>query len=245
MLPRYPLPWRLALSLLRDALRSGTRSFRTDSRTCTNLLSPPPKILNLENIPTRGPCLLVMNHYARPSFPAWWIALGISAAMPVEVHWMMTNAWRHLGPLEPFSRWLFPRLAHVYGFTPTPPMPPDPRDLEARARAVRRVLQVARSPEAMIGLAPEGRDHPEGILGPPPPGVGRFIHQLSRHCQRITPIGVYEDEDSICLDFGPVFELPPLPAESSANECDHLVSQQVMREIARQLPLQFRGMYGN
>lgn len=152
---RYPFLWRTSLLLLRDALLQRQRSFRSDAIACVDLLPFTPKISNPENIPKSGPCLLVMNHYARPGFPAWWIALGISAAVPFEIHWMMTAAWTHMGPLEPVTRWLFPRLAGVYGFTTTPPMPPDPTEVEARARAVRQVLGYARGTQSpVIGLAP-------------------------------------------------------------------------------------------
>ncbi len=183
-----------------------------------------------------------MNHYSRPGFDAWWIALGISAVVPVEIHWMMTNAWTHVGIMEPVTRWLFPRLAQVYGFTTTPPMPPAPQDVDARAQAVRRVLQVARSPGAIIGLAPEGHDQPGGGLGTPPPGVGRFIHQLAKHCQPIVPIGVYEDAEYLYFNFGPSFKLE-VSSKWTAGERDHYTTQQVMRAIACQLPSYLRGEY--
>jgi hypothetical protein len=183
-----------------------------------------------------------MNHYSRPGFDAWWIALGISAVVPAEIHWMMTNAWTHAGVLEPITGWLFPRLGRVYGFTTTPPMPPDPHDLKARAQAVRRVLTIASSPDALIGLAPEGVDQPEGILGPPPPGAGRFIHQLSKRCQRIIPIGVYDDADNFFLSFGPPYHLK-IAARSTPAERDRHGIQQVMMQIASQLPPRLRGEY--
>ena len=183
-----------------------------------------------------------MNHYSRPGFDAWWIALGVSAVVPVEIHWMMTNAWNHLGLLAPVTRWLFPRLAQVYGFTTTPPMPPAPEDVGSRFRAVRRVIEEARSPGAVIGLVPEGRDYPDGILRQPPPGVGRFIHQLAKHCQRIVPIGVYEDAENLCLNFGPSYTLS-IPSKLTAGARDYQVAQQVMQSVACQLPPHLRGDY--
>jgi len=239
---RYPTPWQIGIHLLWDAILLRSRSFRADALQSIQPIATRLKILHKENIPSQGPCLLVMNHYSRPGFDAWWIALGISAVVPVEIHWMMTNAWTHAGILEPITRWLFPRLAQVYGFTTTPPMPPVPHDLDARAQAVRRVLEIASSPDTLIGLAPEGRDHPGGILGPPPPGVGRFIHQLSKRCQRIIPIGVYEDADNLYLSFGPPFHLEAA-SRSTPAERDHHRIQQVMGLIASQLPPWLRGDY--
>ena len=239
---RYPFPWKIGIHLLRDSILFRSRSFREDAVKSIQLISPNLKIIQEAYIPKNGPCLLAMNHYSRPGFDAWWIALGISAVIPVEIHWMMTDAWTHAGTLEPITRWLFPRLAQVYGFTTTPPMPPAPHNVDSRVQAVRHVLEAARSPGAVIGLAPEGRDHPGGILSPPPPGVGRFIHQLAKHCQRIVPIGVYEDAEYFCLNFGPSFTLT-IPSKFTADERDHHVTQQVMRRIACLLPPHLRGDY--
>jgi len=199
-------------------------------------------MLQPSHIPARGPMLVVINHYSRPGFAAWWIALSISAALPMDVHWLMTSAWNHLGPLTPASRWLFPRLAQVYGFTPTPPMPPNPAETASRVQAVRQVLRVARRPGAVIGLAPEGCDQPDGILGRPPPGSGRFIRQLAKTCHPILPVGFYEDRGGLCLQFGPPFELAPAAGGSQAAQ-DEDASRQVMAAIARQLPERLRGVY--
>lgn len=233
------------MALLWDVLHRFPRSFREDAVACTKLLSPQSKLLGKEYIPNSGPCLLAANHYSRHGFAAWWIALGISAAVPAEIHWLMTAVWTHLGPLEPLTRWLFPHLARAYGFTIMPPMPPDPRETKARAQSVRQALRYARQTTApVIGLAPEGRDHPGGILAEPPSGVGRFIGKLMPHCKRITPIGVYEDDEYLCVNFGPAFQLETLP-NLSADQRDFTISRQVMRAIARQLPIQLRGGYGS
>jgi 1-acyl-sn-glycerol-3-phosphate acyltransferase len=227
---------------LRDAILGRSRSLHLDALNSVKPFSEKIKILQENNIPTEGPCLLVMNHYDRPRFDAWWIGLGISAVVPVEIHWMMTNAWTHVGALNPVTQWLFPRLARVYRFTTTPPMPPKPKDVENRAQAVRHVLRAAREPGAIIAITPEGRDHPGGILGSPPPGVGRFIHQITKHCQPIIPIGVYDDVDHFYINFGSPYKLV-IPAELTPVERDHHVTQQVMQSIAVLLPTRLRGNY--
>jgi 1-acyl-sn-glycerol-3-phosphate acyltransferase len=219
------------------------RSFRADALASLKVLQSPPKIIQPQNIPKEGPALVVTNHYSRPGFRPWWIALTISAAIPVEVHWVMTGGWTHVGILEPVTRWLFPKLARVYDFTPSPPMPPRPTEVTARALAVRRVLRAARKPGMVIGLSPEGRDHPGGVLGMPPPGSGRFIRQLSKHCRPLLPIGVYEDREGLCLCFGPPFELAPLVPATSVVQ-DEVTHNQVMCAIARQLPERLRGAFG-
>ncbi len=240
---RYPFPWKVGLLLLRDALLLRQRDFRADNLEIVKLLDPPPYILGEEHIPIQGPALLVSNHYSRSGFPAWWIAIGISACVPLDIHWQMTAGWTHIRGLEILSRWLFPRVAQVYGITATPPMPPKPEETEARARAVRQVLSYARqTPAPVMGLAPEGRDHPGGILVPPPPGAGRFIEKLVAYCQRIVPIGVYEDREHLCVSFGPAFDLE-IPSGATADQRDQTVSNQVMRAIAGQLPPPLRGEY--
>jgi hypothetical protein len=98
--------------------------------------------------------------------------------VPQDVHWVMTAGWTFPGQrrgrlLKPLTYWLFRRVAKVYGFTTMPPMPPNPKESLARARAVRQVLEYAeRANRPIIGLSPEGRDFPTGQLGTPPPGVG-------------------------------------------------------------------------
>ncbi len=249
MPPNYPLLWRLALSLLRDSLSPQPRSqrqprpFSADARAAVQRLDPPLAVHHPANIPAAGPCLLLTNHYSRPGFQAWWIPLAISAVTPVELHWMMTEALTYLGPFTPVSRWTLRRVARLYGFTASPSMPPDPRAVAARARAVRQVLGIARSPGAAIALAPEGRDFPGGVLGPLPPGAGRFIEKLAVHCQHIIPVGVYE-EDRLCLRFGPAFDLT-LPSGLSASERDQQAGQIVLHAIARQLPPALRGAYND
>ncbi|MBC8506129.1 MAG: 1-acyl-sn-glycerol-3-phosphate acyltransferase [Anaerolineales bacterium] len=242
---QYPFPWKIGLLLLRDALLLRQRNFREDNLEIVKLLHPLPNILNKDNIPNSGPALLVTNHYSHPGFPAWWIAIGITASVPLDIHWLMTAGWTHLKGLQTLTRWFFPRVAQVYGITATPPMPPKPEETESRAKAVRQALRYARqSPAPVIGLALEGRDHPGGILAPPPPGAGRFVGKLASHCKRIVPIGVYEDKESLCVNFGPSSKLK-IPPGLSADQRDRTVSKLVMRAIAQQLPPALRGEYGN
>ena len=213
------------------------------------MLSPPPLIINQENVPTHGPCLLVMNHYNQPDFRPWWIALGIAYAVPLDVHWLMTAAWTFpddpfLRPLIPLTYWLFSRVAQVYGFTNMPPMPPDARQTAFRASSVRLAVRYARTTKnPVIALAPEGRDHAGGILGEPPSGVGRFITQLMKHCKVIVPIGVYEQDHRLCISFGNVFELAS-QTEGSRDTLDNRTSRRVMEAIAQQVPPNLRGGYG-
>jgi 1-acyl-sn-glycerol-3-phosphate acyltransferase len=206
--PHYSLPGTMVAQALLSALlardRQARRSFRADAQRCVARLRPPLRVYGQQHIPAQGPCVLTVNHYTRPGFGAWWIALALSAAVPAEVHWVMTAAWTYPDPLRaatltPATRWFFRRLAAVYGFTAMPAMPPDPRDTVARAIAVRQVLAYVReTPRPIIGLAPEGGDSPDGALQPPPPGVGRFLLHLARQNLALVPVGSYEQEGAFC-----------------------------------------------
>ncbi len=255
--PVYPVPYRLAIRLVGDVIRGArnSRCFRVDAQRCVADLRPPLHVEGQAHIPARGPCLLTMNHYTRlatadtPPFRAWWLALAVSAVVPAAIHWVVTEAWTYPDPLRahlitPTTRWLFRRIARIYGFTSMPPMPPDPRDVMARTLAVRHVLAYARTTaEPLIGLAPEGGDAPGGVLQMPPSGVGRFIIHLARLGLPIVPIGAFEADGVFCLRFGPAYRLDVSPALSAA-ERDRGARLMVMRHIAAQLPASLRGEFG-
>jgi 1-acyl-sn-glycerol-3-phosphate acyltransferase len=201
-----------------------------------------------EHIPQTGPALIVLNHYHRPGFQAYWFALAISAVTPVEIHWTITGAWTDDGsPGAGWRAWLspffLPRLARVYGFTSMPPMPPRPHEVAARAYAVRHLLSTARQiPPPVLALAPEGQDNPAGGLMRPHPGVGRLVSLLAGLGFPVTPVGVSEDDQNLVLNFGHPFHLrrsnglPPSQRDEQATE-------QVMRAIAALLPCPLRGEY--
>ena len=245
---RYRLPGRLVSGIVWAALSLRPRSFAGDARLAVAGLRPPLQVLGRENIPAQGPCLVTCNHYSRPGFAAWWVALAITAAVAdqrahdadAEIHWVMTAAWtfpespwRHR-LLTPLSRWAFKRVAKVYGFVSMPPMPPDPREVEARALAVRRTVHLARrlAPQGgMLALAPEGMDTAGG-LGQPPAGAGRFVALLVGTGMPVLPVGVAESAGRLCAAFGPPF-VPQTP--SLRAERDRSVMQQVMDAIGCQL----------
>jgi len=248
MLPSYPLPWKLFLGILGSMARRERRSFRADSISCLAQANLALRVEGSQYIPTNGPAVIAVNHYSRPGFRAWWIALAVSAQIPVEMHWTMTAAWTFAGSLSSWalaeiSRRLFPYIAEVYGFTAMPPMPPRPFEHAARAQAVRRVLDAAKAkPPPVFGMAPEGQDNPGGVLMRPHPGTGRFLYHLARLGYPIQPVGVYEEMRSFCLSFGPPFHLA-LPPGLSKEAIDHCASQMVMQALARQLPVRLGGEF--
>ncbi len=224
------------------------RSFRADAQRCIERLKPPLRVMGSENIPRSGPCLITFNHYYRPGFRAWWLALGIASVVPVEMYWIMTGELtfpgRWYAPLgKPVSRWLLKRISRVYGFTTMPPMPPRRRDVEARARAVMEALSYVQQAEhPMLGLSPEGGDHPSGGLTWPASGAGRFGLLLAGRGLRFVPVGAYEAQGEFCLQFGAVYKLN-VARGLSPDEKDRQAAKIIMENIARQLPAHLRGEF--
>jgi hypothetical protein len=189
------------------------------------------------------------NHYHRPGFAAWWIGVGITAALATqrapdadrELYWLMTAAWTFDGVisrrvLTPMTQWAFGRVARVYGFVSMPPMPPSPDEVEARARAILQTLRLARrlvKTGGMIALAPEGMDHDPRELGEPPEGSGDFIALLVNTGMPVLPVGISEVGGKLRVSFGPVFT-PKIPTDRARR--DKAVIDQVMGAIAQQLP---------
>ena len=142
--------------------------------------------------------------------------------------------------LEYFSRKIIRGIARVYGFTTTPPMPPDPGEVKEGAASIRKLLKFADThPQAFIGLAPEGRDSISGELLPPPPGTGRLIGHLANRGFCILPAAIYEALSQkkgtapSCLElrFGPAYTIE-IPRQVSPQERDALIGQKVMGAIA-------------
>ena len=246
---RYPLLTWTTFQIALSVLVLHKRSFHADVAALAARLDPPLEILGHEHIPADGPCLITVNHYTHPGFQSWWVALAVGAAVPAEIHWVMTAAWVFRGDrlkqatITPVTRWVFHRLAGIYGFTIMPPMPPDPYEVAGRARSVREVLSFAKdTPTAVIGLAPEGGDSGTGALQAPPQGAGRFILHLAHHGFLIVPAGLYETADRLRLCFGPHYRLS-LPAGLSTGERDLQASRTVMRAIACLLPEDLQGEF--
>ena len=243
-----PFPWKTLGRLAVALVRNQPLSFRAESLACLQQANGRVKFLGREFIPQSGPCLLTINHFTRPGVPAWWLSIAASAAVPMEIHWIATQGWTFndrpaLRFVTPITYWLFPRASALLGFSSMPPMPPDPKEVKARAAAVRKVIAYLRTdPQPVIGLAPEGQDTPEGALIQPPSGVGRFIHHITRRCPRIIPIGAYSEPGALCVRFGPEYRVD-VPPRMSPDEVDQSVSRVVMQHIALLLPENLRGPF--
>ena len=248
MYPKYSYPRGLYARVALDAVLLRHRNFRLDAKACIENLHPPLKVLGKENIPQHGPCVVTFNHYHREGFGAEWLALAIAATIPVDMHWVMTGEWTYPGkwyaPLGAmYSRFLLHLLARAYGFTTMPPMPPRPKDVEARARSVRAVLNIVRhTKEPILGLAPEGYDPPGGVLARPASGVGRFGLLLANAGLQFVPVGAYEADGVFTIHFGKIYQFS-LPRGLSSDEKDFQAAQIIMKNIAQYLPSHLRGEF--
>ena len=246
--PKYGYPCGVVAGLAFSTISGLRRSFREDAIRCIGRLKPSLRVLGKENVPQGGPCVITVNHYHRSGFSAEWLALGISALVPREMHWVMTAEWTAPGEwYEPFkglySRLLLKYLARVYGFTSMPPMPPRPKDVAVRARSVRAVLGYAKHhPDFMLGIAPEGAEQAGGALSMPAPGGGRFALLLAGLRAAFVPVGAYEEGGAFCLHFGPAYRLE-VPAGLSPDKKDRLAAAITMKKIAELLPAHLRGEF--
>ena len=246
--PKYSYPPGLLASVALDVVLLRCRNFRRDGIACIESLQPPLQVLGREHVPAKGPCVVSVNHYHRAGFGAQWIALAIAATIPAEMHWVMTGEFTYpgkwyesIGALG--SRLLLGRLAHIYGFSTMPPMPPRQKDVEARAASVRKVLDFVRHAQnPILGLAPEGHDPPSGVLTRPARGVGRFGLLLSRAGLKFVPLSAYEAEGVFTLQFGEAYELC-VAADLSADEKDTQAAYTIMTNIAKLLPMNLRGEF--
>jgi len=248
MVPKYKYPFPIICKLIFCALLGRHWSFRDLASRLVSHQEPPFDIQGRENIPHQGPCVLTFNHYHRPGFQAWWLALTIASLVPVEMQWVVTGELTFPGSRvgffgRPLSRWVLRRLAHTFGFILMPPMPPRPQDVQMRAAAVREVLTVVRrTPSMLLGLAPEGGDNVGGGLSHPAPGAGRFGALLASAGMQFVPIGAWEDNGVFHMRFGPKYQLNS-PHGNLADEKDRSAAHEIMKHIAVLLPEGLRGDY--
>ncbi len=236
------------LPFLLSAISGSKRSFQKDAVQLASEMGIPLLVTGGEFIPRAGPGLVVFNHYSRDGLSILFPVAGLTSTIPAEMHWIMTGEWTFPGnplrrPLRAVSKWVFKRITRVYGFTLTPPMPPDPADALTRTESVRRVFQhIKDNPSTLVALAPEGRDFPGGVLGELPPGAGKFMLELSRRLGRIRPVGIYEEGGSLQINFGPPFDLGSI-INSGSGSFDEKACRIVMEHIAALLPDRLAGPY--
>jgi hypothetical protein len=246
--PKYSYPPGRFVRAAWDLILARRRDLQQDAKACIEHMSAELRVLGEENIPQRGDCVLTINHYHRPAFGAQWIALAVTALVPLKMRWAVTGElmcegkwYRAIGSRA--SRIFLKQLAYIYGLMTMPPMPPRPKDVEARAASVRAILDyVKRTNDPVLGISPEGYNPPSGVLTRPATGFGRFALLLSKAGMRFIPVGGYEANGIFHIHFGKQYELSILSG-LSADQKDKQAMQIIMRNIACCLPGHLRGEF--
>ena len=78
----FPTPTGTVMRAAASLVIGRSRRFGDDARREIATLKTPLKVTGQEYIPTAGPCLVTVNHYARPGFWAWWLAFAVSSVFP-------------------------------------------------------------------------------------------------------------------------------------------------------------------
>jgi hypothetical protein len=239
-MPSYNLNLTCLGSDCLGTLLGNKRSFHHDGVLIVSHMGVPVFIQGGAFIPHSGPGIVVFNHYSREGFSILFAAAAIAAAIPEDMRWIMTGAWTFPGrPLSKqvrnFSEKVFRAIARTYGFTLTPPLPPNPADQPARTAAIREVFtHIKNDPYSLVAFAPEGRDFPIGVLGMPPAGSGKFLLELSKRLGLVYPVGISEEHGGLHLHFGEPFDLCSIIRESRLDPDS--ASRVVMERIACLLP---------
>jgi hypothetical protein len=244
---RYRLLTATFLQLAWAIVAKQTRSFHHDASRLSALLDF--KVYGRGWIPTLGPIILTPNHYYRRGYGIWNVIIALSSVISPEIHWITTSMLTFPGQrrgvfLRPLTHYFLSQVARIYSFTTMPPMPPDPSQVKERALAVRKVLKYINDVPSpvIVGLAPEGQDFPEGRLGWPPSGSGRFIYQLIKNGLLVAPVGVFEEGGCLVLNFGQAYR-PEISTNLSSQDIDSEIGRSVMSHLASLIPPELRGEF--
>ncbi len=245
----YRLPLSYILRFIVAVLLGRKRDLGRDARGTLMTARPKPKVLDDHHVPSEGPFVFVANHYERPGLKVWWGGMLATTAIYERrqsqrtLRWLMTSEWYgfRLGGVVPVPtwlvRWLFRRIANVYGLVI---VPRSPEQRVGRAAAMRAIMEVTKRQGDPIGLYPEGMGRE--VLIEAMPGTGLFLNSLSRRGIPLLPCGIYEEESILTARFGPPFFVD-LPDTAAKEERDRVAREQVMARIGRLLPRPMWGPY--
>jgi hypothetical protein len=244
--PNYKFPRVPLVGFGLDLLLGRSRSFLKDSQTVMAANPYPRQVLGLDNVPSEGPFVLVSNHYTRRGLQVYhcgmFVTTVIAERRPLSpgIRWVITSEWYgyHIGliPIPVWLiRWVFRRVAKVYGLVV---MPRKASLAMGRAAVLRHIARITqREP---IGLMPEAGG--SGILREPLEDSGLFLRALSARGLPLVPTGMWEEDGTLIVRFGEPFALS-VGKEGSRQEQDRRAREQVMVAVGRLLPPAYWGYY--
>ena len=191
------------------------------------------EVIDYENVPKEGSCVMAANHLGIIDVPFAFYALD-----RWDMFVMVGEKWKKVA--------LFRWVGKYFNFVFIDRFNPD-------IKAMRQVIALMEEGQSLI-IAPEGTRSRTGSLIEGKLGVSYLATKLNRP---IIPAGITGTEDKVILDnlkkfrrshftvtAGPSFTLPPLPRENR-DEALKQYTDEIMCRIAALLPEKQRGVYAN
>lgn len=247
----YELPNRMMAKALFAFFTRRRRDTWQDAATLVDSMQPQPVVHGIENVPERGPFVIMPNHYERKD-KVWvgWGAMVLTTAIArarsrenvPAIRWVMTDTWAdcYIGPIHVDPRllgWVLQGFSNVYGIIRMPAH--DLPDHDARraqsGMALRQMLR-ALDKGQVVAVHPEAGGFETMIE--PKPGAGRVLSAFDRRKVPIIPVGVFEQDGRLTVRFG-----PQMKTGSLARLDDAAAGLLAMRTIAALVPPANRGCY--
>jgi len=186
------------------------------------------RVRGLENVPRRGPALIVANHLGDAD------ALVLQTYIPIVVEF--------IAKAELYDYPILGKFADTYGVIWLHRGQPDRRAIRAALEGLRQGRVVVINPEAR-----------ESLTGALEEGTGGAAYLALKAGVPVLPITFTGTENNrvyanlkrlrrtdITLTIGPAFRLEQLPDRQEAIDKG---TQKIMEALAAQLPLDYRGVY--
>lgn len=188
------------------------------------------KVIGMENFPSQGPALIAFNHLGDAD-----VIIGL-AFLPSDR--IQTLAKIDLFVEYPLVGWLMEAYGVIWVHRGTPDR-----------RAIRAALEALQKGQ-FVAIAPEGR---ESLTGEMEEGMGGAAYLAIKSGVDILPIGITGTKNSslygkirhfrkaeITIQVGKLFHLEEQAVSRRAIQSG---TQMIMRSIAEQIPIQYRGVY--